>query len=61
MATIWKELLFLHGHFVRLQDLLDEPPAAANARPAAPPPASRPGAAMSRETAAGADALACGG
>jgi hypothetical protein len=61
MATIWKELLFLHGHFVRLQDLLDEPPAAANARPAAAPAAARPGGAMSCETAARADVLACGG
>lgn len=24
MGSIWKDLLFLHGHFVRPEDLLDQ-------------------------------------
>lgn len=24
MSSIWKDLLFLHGHFVRPEDLLDQ-------------------------------------
>ncbi|WP_257387414.1 hypothetical protein [Tahibacter caeni] len=55
MATIWKELLFLHGHFGRPEDLLDEmpvPAAVADAPRDVPAP---------REAALDADALACGG
>ena len=62
MTTIWKELLFLHGHFARLQDLLEEAPAATAARPATlPSPTARHGSVLASETAAGADGLACGG
>lgn len=31
MASMWKELLFLHGHFVRAEDLVEQ--AAPAARP----------------------------
>jgi len=62
MTTIWKELLFLHGHFARRPDLLDETPAAADARQAAlPPQIARPASAIPSEAAAGADGLARGG
>lgn len=55
MATIWKELLFLHGHFARPQDLLDEaPPRAA----AADAPREIP---ARRDAPADVDGLACGG
>lgn len=57
MSSIWKELLFLHGHFTRPEDLLDaavDSAAAAAARREA-------AAAMARsEPQAGTD-LACGG
>ena len=55
MATIWKELLFLHGHFGRPEDLLDEarPQAAAADAPRDVP--------ARRDAAIDADGLACGG
>jgi hypothetical protein len=31
MASIWKDLLFLHGHFTRPEDVLDAAVDAANA------------------------------
>lgn len=34
MATIWKELLFLHGHFVRASDLREDTATAAPDVPA---------------------------
>lgn len=72
MATIWKELLFLHGHFARPQDWLDETPqlgAAAGTQPevrrladvAARRPVPLPREAASHPAAADADGLTCGG
>lgn len=73
MATIWKELLFLHGHFARPQDWLDETPqhdAAAGAQPEVPllaDAAARRPLPIPREAAShpaavvDADGLACGG
>jgi hypothetical protein len=70
MATIWKELLFLHGHFARPQDVLDEaarPTAVGGAQAEVPLRAdavARRQAPAPRETAAAAtdaDGLACGG
>lgn len=55
MASIWKELMFLHGHFVRADDLLDE--ALAAAAKAAAVRDSR----SVREALPDGDALACGG
>ncbi len=55
MTSIWKELLFLQGHFVRPEDVLDE--AVAAAAQAAAARESR----ASREPAVDTDALACGG
>jgi len=69
MATIWKELLFLHGHFARPQDVLDdtseqgtqvEVPLRTDI--AARLPLSAPHEAAPRSVAAiDADGLACGG
>lgn len=70
MATIWKELLFLHGHFARPQDVLDEtarPTAIAGEQAEVAPradAAARRQVPAPRETAAAAidaDGLACGG
>lgn len=33
MASIWKELLFLHGHFVRPEDLAEPAAPAENTAP----------------------------
>lgn len=55
MASIWKELMFLHGHFVRPEDLLDEAVVAAIRAAAARDSRDV------RETVPDSDALACGG
>ena len=57
MSSIWKELMFLHGHFTRPEDLLDaavdQAAASVERREAATVPA--------RSAAQGSGELACGG
>jgi len=56
MTTIWKDLLFLHGHFTRLEDLLDaavDEPAKVVVRRESPP--------LSQDPALDDAGLACGG
>jgi hypothetical protein len=57
MASIWKELMFLQGHFVRVEDVLDAvaEQAAGSAAQRADKPAPRVGANI------GDGELACGG
>lgn len=55
MASIWKELLFMHGHFVRPEDLLD------HAYGKAAQAAAQRDALARTEPAVDADGLACGG
>lgn len=53
MASIWKDLLFMHGHFVRPEDVLDDAyERAARATQQRDAPA---------EPVTGTDGLACGG
>jgi hypothetical protein len=55
MASIWKELLFMHGHFVRPEDLLD------HAYSKAAQAAAQRDALPRTEPVVDADGLACGG
>ena len=57
MSSIWKELLFLHGHFTRPEDLLD----AAVDQAAATAERREAAAALARSAAPGSGELACGG
>ena len=57
MSSIWKELLFLHGHFTRPEDLLD----AAVDQAAASTERREAAAALSRAQPQGNGELACGG
>ena len=57
MSSIWKELMFLHGHFTRPEDLLD-----AAVDSAAAGAARREAAvAVARAEPRGSGELACGG
>ncbi len=56
MASIWKDLLFLHGHFTRPEDLLD---AAVDAASSAV--AQREATAPRQDPALDDAGLACGG
>lgn len=42
MASIWKELLFLHGHFVRAEDLVEQAAPAARPQPGEGKPEAAP-------------------
>lgn len=57
MSSIWKELLFLHGHFTRPEDLLD----AAVDSAAASAERREAAAAVARTQPQGTGELACGG
>lgn len=55
MGSIWKDLLFLNGHFTRPEDLLDD------AVEAAARAAAQREARVRAEPVVDADGLACGG
>ena len=57
MATIWKELMFLQGHFVRPADLLEDTAAAV----AASAPPARPDTGACHDAVPDTAALVCSG
>lgn len=57
MASIWKELMFLQGHFVRPADLLEDTAAAV----AASAPPARPDTGACRDAVPDTAALVCSG